>query len=101
MFTPPTARYLDDGDLDITFPSPIRDDPTFPLVRLALLGDTDPAACAWYPGGERLLVGWHVARAVEQRLRLMFPDVLVANSLHEPPGVGPRRIAALAGTVAR
>lgn len=101
MFTPPTARYLDDGDLDITFPGPIRDDPTFPLVRLALLGDTDPLACAWYPGGERLLVGWHVARAVEQRLRAMWPDVAIANPLHETVGIGPRRIAALVGTVAR
>ena len=101
MFTPPTARYLADGDLDITFPSGIHGDPTFPLVRLALLGDTDPLAFAWYPGGERLLVGWHVARAIELRLKNMWPNVAIINPLHEAAGVGPRRVAELAGPVAR
>jgi len=66
-----------------------------------LLGDTGPAACAWYPGGDHLLVGWHVARAVEHRLQTMWPDVVVINPLHEAGGAGPRRVAALAGTVAR
>lgn len=101
MFFPPAARYLDDGDLDITFPGGIHGDPTFPLVRLALLGDTDPLAFAWYPGGERLLVGWHAARAVEQRLRAMWPDVAITNPLHDAAGVGPRRVAGPVGTVAR
>jgi len=77
VYTAPGGRYDEDGSLYIDLGTDLLDNPILPLARLALTEGLPHDAFDFDPFGDMLWIRWDHARAIERRLRRMWPSAVV------------------------